>query len=309
MYRTHTCGELRATDVDKEVSLAGWVQTIRTHGALTFIDLRDRYGITQIAADKELAENITKESVVQVKGKVLKKPEANKALETGEVELKATEVNLLNKSKPLPIDSNATDEMRLKYRYLDIRNNKVIDNLAFRSEVALSARDYFRSESFLEIETPFMVKSTPEGARDFVVPSRINPGQFYALPQSPQLYKQILMIAGADKYFQIARAMRDEDLRADRQPEHTQIDFEMSFVHQKDIQHTVQELMKHVFKKTMNVEIEDFPVFSYDEAMNRFGSDKPDLRFELELTNFTELAKKSGFEILKNAEYTKPIFI
>lgn len=308
MYRTHTCGELRIKDAGKQVTLAGWVQTIRTHGALMFIDVKDRYGITQITVDNTLAKQLTKDAVIQVKGIVATKPEPNKALQTGDIELQVKELHLLNKSKPLPIDNNATDEMRLKYRYLDIRNNNVINNLAFRSEVALSARDFFRKEQFLEIETPFLVKSTPEGARDFVVPSRINPGQFYALPQSPQLYKQILMIAGADKYFQIGKALRDEDLRADRQPEHTQIDFEMSFVHQEDVQKFVEDLMKHIFKETMNVKLETFPVFSYKEAMRRFGTDKPDIRFGLELVDITKIAKETDFKIFKDAEVSNAIF-
>ena len=308
MYRTHTCGELRAKNEKEKVTLAGWVHSIRTHGSLTFMDLRDRYGITQVTV-QNLKENISKESVVQITGTVVKKPESNKKLETGEVEVAAKEFKLLNKSKPLPIDNNATDDMRLKYRYIDIRNNNVLKNLAFRSEVCLVAREYFRSEEFLEIETPLMVKSTPEGARDFVIPSRINKGEFYALPQSPQLYKQILMIAGADKYFQIARALRDEDLRADRQPEHTQIDFEMSFVHQKDIQDFVKRLLTHIFKETMNIKLEEFPVFSYEEAMKRFGSDKPDIRFGLELCDVTNIVKKTDFKVFSEAEMVNCIYV
>lgn len=310
MLRTHTCGELRKENEGQGVTLSGWVQSIRNHGELTFIDLYDRYGTTQITIHKDvLPESLGKETVVQVKGSVVKKPEANKALATGEIEIKAKSVKILNKSKPMPIDSNATDEMRLKYRYIDIRKNGVLKNLAFRSEVALSAKEYFRSEGFLEIETPMLVKSTPEGARDFVVPSRINKGKFYALPQSPQLYKQILMIAGVDKYFQMARALRDEDLRADRQPEHTQLDFEMSFVEQKDVQAFVEKLMKHIFKTTLNITLKDFPVFSYEESMRRFGSDKPDIRFELELQDITEIGKKSDFAIFKNAEMTNCLFV
>ena len=310
MLRTHTCGELRKENEGQEVVLSGWVQSIRSHGELTFIDLYDRYGITQITVHKNiLPETLGKEYVVQIKGSVMKKPEANKALKTGEIELKAKSVKILNKSKPMPIDSNATDEMRLKYRYVDIRKNGVLKNLAFRSDVALSARDHFRSEGFLEVETPMLVKSTPEGARDFVVPSRINKGNFYALPQSPQLYKQILMIAGVDKYFQVARALRDEDLRADRQPEHTQFDFEMSFVEQKDVQAFVERLMKHIFKTTMNITLKDFPVFSYEEAMRRFGSDKPDIRFDLELNDVSAIGKKSDFTIFKDSETINSLFV
>lgn len=311
MYRTHTCGELRASHENSEVTLAGWVHKIRTHGALTFVDLRDRYGITQITinSDDKLDTDFTKESVIQIKGKVILKPESNKALETGEIEVIAKEVTLLNKSDVFPIGENASEETRLKYRYLDIRNNGVLKNLAFKSNVALSARDFFRTEDFLEIETPLMVKSTPEGARDYVVPSRVNKGTFYALPQSPQLYKQILMIGGADKYFQLARCLRDEDLRADRQPEHTQIDFEMSFVHQEDIQSFVEKLMKHIFKETLNKELDSFPVFGYDEAMRRFGIDKPDIRFDLELIDFTKIGKASDFAVFKEAEAINALFV
>lgn len=309
MYRTHTCGELRANNEGEEVTLSGWVHSIRTHGALTFIDLKDRYGITQINAQKEVVKDLHKEFVVQIKGVVVKKPEANKALETGEIELQASAAKIINKSKALPIDNNATDDMRLKYRYIDIRNNNVLKNLAFRSKVASATRNFFIQNDFLEIETPLLVKSTPEGARDYVVPSRINPGQFYALPQSPQLYKQILMIAGADKYFQLARALRDEDLRADRQPEHTQIDFEMSFVHAKDIRDFTQGLMKHIFKETKGIELKDFPTFSYEEAMSRFGSDKPDIRFGLELTNITTIGKESEFGVFKDAQMINTIFV
>lgn len=308
MHRTHTCGELRAKNENEKVTLAGWIHSIRTHGSLTFIDLRDRYGITQVTVEN-LKESINKESVVQVTGTVIRKPESNNKLKTGEIEVAAKEFKLLNKSKPLPIDNNATDDMRLKYRYIDIRNNNVLKNLEFRSEVSLLVRDYFRREGFLEIETPLLVKSTPEGARDFVVPSRIKKGEFYALPQSPQLYKQILMIAGADKYFQIARALRDEDLRADRQPEHTQIDFEMSFVHQKDIQDFVQRMLTHIFKETLNVKLEEFPVFSYEESMNRFGSDKPDIRFGLELCDVTDIVKKTDFKVFSEAEMVNCIYV
>ncbi len=306
MYRTHTCGELRATDVDKKVMLAGWVHTIRTHGALTFIDLRDRYGITQIAANKELAENITKESVVQVKGSVLKKPEANKALATGEVELKATEVTLLNKSKPLPLalgNPETTEETRLKYRYLDLRTKNMQKNLILRHKATIAIREYFDKEGFLELETPILGKSTPEGARDYLVPSRVNQGKFYALPQSPQIFKQLFQVSGLDKYMQIVKCFRDEDLRADRQPEFTQIDLEMSFVEEDDIYKLLEGMIKHVWKKTLDVDIPiPFPRLKYEEAMLKYGSDKPDLRFDLEIEDVTKWAKTTDFGVFKEAE-------
>ncbi len=308
MYRTHTCGELRSSDEGKTVKLAGWIKSIRTHGSLTFIDLKDMYGITQITIENSDLD-LNKESVIQVSGVVVKKPEPNKKLSTGDIEVKVSDVKLINRSKPLPIDNNATDDMRLKYRYLDIRNNNVLNNLIFRSKVALLSREFFRKEGFVEIETPLLVKSTPEGARDFVVPSRLHKGSFYALPQSPQLYKQILMVAGVDKYFQFARALRDEDLRADRQPEHTQIDFEMSFVHQKDIQLHVEKFLKYLFHETLNIDLDSFPVFSYEEAMSRFGSDKPDIRFGLELCDVTDIVKKIDFDVFKNAEMTNCIYV
>ena len=309
MYRTHTCGELRLSNEGEEVTLAGWVHSIRTHGPLTFIDLKDRYGITQITAQKEVIKQIHKDDVINVKGVVTKKPEPNKALSTGEIEIQASLMEVLNSSKPVPIDSNATDDMRIKYRYIDIRNNGIIDNLAFRSKVALATRSFFEKNDFLEIETPLLMKSTPEGARDYIVPSRVHNGKFYALPQSPQLYKQILMVSGVDKYFQLAKCLRDEDLRSDRQPEHTQIDFEMSFVHSKDIRSFTESLMKDLFKKSLDVKLDDFPVFSYEEAMSRFGSDKPDIRFGLELNNITELAKKTEFSVFKEAEMINVIFV
>ncbi len=309
MYRTHTCGELRVTNEGEEVILAGWIHSIRTHGNLTFIDLKDRYGRTQITIQEQAMKKIHKDDVIQVKGIVNKKPEPNKALTTGEIEIQASEIKILNTAKPAPIDSNATDDMRLKYRYIDIRNNGVLDNLSFRSKVALSARRFLESKEFLEIETPLLMKSTPEGARDYVVPSRIHNGKFYALPQSPQLYKQLLMIAGADKYFQLAKCLRDEDLRADRQPEHTQIDLEMSFVHSEDVRALVEKMMKHIFKETLDITLDDFQTFSYEEAMNRYGSDKPDIRFDLELTDVTTIAKKTEFGVFKEAEHITALFV
>jgi len=307
MYRTHTCGELRAKDEGKTVMLSGWIHSIRTHGAITFIDIKDRYGITQVTSDEK--QEINKESVIQIEGKVVKKPEANKSLATGEIEIQATKIKILTKAEALPIDNNASDDMRLKYRYLDIRNNNVLENLKFRSKVTFAVREFFELSGFLEVETPFLVKSTPEGARDYIVPSRVSKNKFYALPQSPQLYKQILMIGGVDKYFQLARCLRDEDLRADRQPEHTQIDFEMSFVHAEDIRLFVEDLMKHTFKKSMNIELDDFPTFTHEESMSRFGTDKPDIRFGLELINITDIAKKTSFGIFKEAEYINAIYV
>ena len=306
MLRTHTCGELRKTDEKKEVFLCGWVDTIRTHGSLTFIDLRDRYGKTQIVLDKSYP--IKKEYVVQITGIVKKKSESNKALKTGDIEVKATNLKILNKSKPLPIDNNATDEARLKYRYIDLRDPKKLNYLMFRNKVYNFVRNYFYKNEFIEIDTPLLVKPTPEGARDYVVPSRVNKHQFYSLPQSPQLYKQILMVAGVDKYFQAAKCLRDEDLRSDRQPEHTQFDFEMSFVTSDEIRTFTEGLMKGLFKGILNVKLDNFPVFSYEESMEEYGIDKPDLRFDMKLIDFNDLASKSSFKIFKEAEYVKGIF-
>jgi aspartyl-tRNA synthetase len=310
-YRTHTCGELRASDVGKSVMLAGWVHSIRQHGNINFVDLRDRHGRTQIVLNQDALTGLQlrKESVIKVSGKVTKKEVPNKALATGEVEVKVDFAELINPAEPLPIDDNASEEMRLKYRNLDIRREEVIAKLSLRHDVAMAAREYLSSHGFLEIETPLLVKSTPEGARDYVVPSRVNRGKFYALPQSPQLYKQILMIAGVDRYFQLARCLRDEDLRADRQPEHTQIDMEISFMTSQEIREFIEGLYGHIFKKTLKVELEKFPTFTYREAMSRFGSDKPDIRFGLELQDATEFAKKSSFDAFKNAEIVKCLVV
>ena len=306
MLRTHTCGELRKTHKGKEVSLCGWVDTIRTHGSLTFIDLRDRYGKTQIVLDKPY--QIKKEYVIQITGKVSIKAETNKVLATGDIEVKANNLKILNKAKPLPIDENATDEARLKYRYIDLRDSKKLGYLEFKSQVYNFVRNYFYKNNFIEIETPMMVKPTPEGARDYVVPSRVNNGKFYSLPQSPQLYKQILMVAGVDKYFQAARCFRDEDLRTDRQPEHTQFDFEMSFVTSNEIRTFAEGLMKSLFKEILKVKLDNFPVLSYEESMEEYGIDKPDLRFNMKLIDFNDLASKSSFKIFKESEYIKGIF-
>ena len=313
MLRTHTCGELTKEEVNKEVTLAGWVDSIRTHGGVNFINLRDRYGLTQVVFKDDSFKELKQEYVIQVKGKVSERPSPNKKLSTGEIEVSCKEMNILNKCESLPIDMSgevdSTDEIRLKYRYLDLRRPENMQNLIFRHKVITAARDFLNKNSFTEIETPMLVKATPEGARDYLVPSRVNPGQFYALPQSPQLYKQILMVAGFDRYYQIARCLRDEDLRADRQPEHTQIDLEMSFVESDDVRNLVEGLMKHMFKETLNIGLEDFPTFSYAEAMARFGSDKPDIRFGLELQDVTDIAKNTDFNVFKDAEHVVAIIV
>ncbi|MCA9477597.1 MAG: aspartate--tRNA ligase [Nanoarchaeota archaeon] len=304
MYRSHTCGELRATNEGQEVTLAGWVQSIRTHGAVTFIDIRDRYGITQVTSNKPI--DASKESVIQVKGTVVKKPEANKKLETGEIEVQAKEVILLNRSAPLPLDENATEETRLKYRYLDLRSSHMQKNLILRHKATMSVRKYFDELGFLEMETPILGKSTPEGARDYLVPSRVNQGKFYALPQSPQIFKQLFQVGGLDRYLQIVKCFRDEDLRADRQPEFTQIDLEMSYVQEEDIYSVMEGMIARVWKETIGVELSiPFARMKYDEAMLRFGSDKPDVRFGLEIEEVTKWAKATDFSIFKEAEVVR----
>ncbi|MFO7710870.1 MAG: aspartate--tRNA ligase [Candidatus Woesearchaeota archaeon] len=313
MMRTHTCGELKQTDIDSEVTLCGWVHSNRDHGGLIFIDLRDRYGLSQIVfnpINKEnhaIAEKLRREDVIQVSGTVIKRKEGmeNPNLVTGQVEVDVHSLNILAKAEtpPLEVDDRivANDEMRLKYRYLDLRRPIMQENLKKRFKAAQVAREYLNNYDFMEIETPHLVKSTPEGARDYVVPSRVNPSKFYALPQSPQLYKQLLMIAGFDRYFQFARCLRDEDLRSDRQPEHTQIDLEMSFVEEKDIRDFVEGLFKEMTEKAFGVKIkEPFTVISFDEAMEKYGCDKPDLRFGLELTDVTSIVGDSDFSVFQN---------
>ncbi len=315
MLRTNTCGELTKKDLKKTVALAGWVHTRRDHGGVIFIDLRDRYGLTQVVFDpshnKEThkdAEHLRREDVILVKGKVRnRKPGmVNKKLKTGEIELIVDSLEILNKSAvpPLEIDDRkiATNEdLRLQYRYLDLRRPMMQHHLEVRHKITQATRDYLSSQNFLEIETPMLVRNTPEGARDYIVPSRVNPGHFYSLPQSPQLYKQILMVSGCDRYFQIARCLRDEDLRADRQPEHTQIDLEMSFIDEEDIYKLVDGLFKHIFKKARGVDLKTpFPRLTYKEAMDKYGSDKPDLRYNLELTNVTDVVKNSNFGVFKD---------
>ncbi len=319
MYRTHTCGELRLKDAGKEVVLAGWVQRIRDLGSVIFIDLRDRYGITQLSFSEEnknlmeKARQLGREFVIKAKGKVIERESKNPKLPTGEIEILVDDLEILNTSKipPFTIEDNTDggDELRMKYRYLDIRRNPVKNNLIFRSRVTQLVRNYLTSQGFIDIETPYLIKSTPEGARDFVVPSRLHPGQFYALPQSPQTFKQLLMVAGMDKYMQIVKCFRDEDLRADRQPEFTQIDCEMSFVEQEDVLNTFEGLIKHLLKEIHGVETDKFPRMGYEEAMQRYGTDKPDIRFGMELQDLTGLAKGKGFKVFDTAEYVGAIAV
>ncbi|MCB0707269.1 MAG: aspartate--tRNA ligase [Saprospiraceae bacterium] len=313
MYRTHNCGELRLEHAGQEVTLSGWVQISRDFGGLKFIDLRDRYGITQLVFDTEdnptlghEARKLGREFVVQVSGKVRERTSKNPNRDTGDIEIEVTDLKILNASKVPPFtiedDTDGGDDLRMKYRYLDLRRTPIQENIIFRSKVGIETRKYLADEGFLEIETPCLIKSTPEGARDFVVPSRMNPGQFYALPQSPQTFKQILMVAGMDKYFQIVKCFRDEDLRADRQPEFTQIDCEMAFVTREDILNTFEGLTKHLFKAALDVSLPDFPRMSYDEALQRYGSDKPDLRFGMEFVELNDVAKGKGFPVFDAAE-------
>jgi aspartyl-tRNA synthetase len=312
LKRTHTCGELRKSDVGKTVILNGWVRKWRNHGGLLFIDLRDRYGITQLVFKPDLVDEKTMneaihlraEYVISVEGEVNERPEgmANKDMTTGEIEVIAKKMTILNESKTPPFEieeeTNAEEELRLKYRYLDLRRPPLQERIKIRHQATKAVRDYLDSQGFYEIETPLLIRSTPEGARDFIVPSRVNPGKFYALPQSPQLLKQILMISGFDKYFQIARCLRDEDLRADRQPEHSQIDMEMSFVTEEDVFSAVEGMMAYVFKKVLNVEIKTpFPRLKFKEVMERFGIDKPDTRFEMEIKDLTESVSGSEFKV------------
>lgn len=316
MYRNRTCGELRLSDAGTTATLAGWVQRTRKMGGMTFLDIRDRYGITQVVFNNEINKELTdaanglgREFVVQVTGQVAERSSKNPNLPTGEIELIAESFRVLNRSEipPFTIEDNTDggDDLRMKYRYLDLRRPCVRRNLELRHKMAFEIRRYLDSEGFLEIETPILVKSTPEGARDFVVPSRMNPGEFYALPQSPQLFKQLLMVSGYDRYFQIAKCFRDEDLRADRQPEFTQIDCEMSFVEQEDVIQTFEGLVKHIFKYVKGIDFsEPFPRITWQDAMERYGSDKPDIRFGMEFVDLTDLAKGKGFSVVDNAEIT-----
>ena len=315
MYRTHTNGELRLSDAGKQVTLAGWVQRTRKMGALTFVDLRDRYGITQLVFNEETnaplcerANKLGREFVIQVTGTVAERYSKNKNIPTGDIEIEVSELNVLNESitPPFTIEDNSDggDDLRMKYRYLDLRRNPVRKNLELRHKFCIAVRNYLSNLGFLEVETPMLIGSTPEGARDFIVPSRMNPGQFYALPQSPQTLKQLLMVAGFDRYFQIVKCFRDEDLRADRQPEFTQIDCEMSFVTQEDIIQTFEGMAKHLFKELRGVEIEgDFLRLPWIECMKRFGSDKPDMRFGMEFVELDDVLKKGTFAVFDDAAY------
>ena len=315
MYRTHTCGALRIENVNENVCLSGWVQKIRNLGAMTFIDLRDRYGITQLVAEESASEEIKKqvaqlgrEFVIQIQGKVVERASKNNKIPTGEIEIILDTVKILSRSEipPFTIEDNTDggDEIRMKYRYLDLRRNAVRSNLELRHKMTIEVRKYLDEQGFIEVETPVLVGSTPEGARDFVVPSRMNPGQFYALPQSPQTLKQLLMVAGFDRYFQIAKCFRDEDLRADRQPEFTQIDCEMSFVEQEDIIATFEGMAKHLFKTLRGVELtEPFIRMPWSDAMKYYGSDKPDLRFGMKFVELMDIMKGHGFSVFDNATY------
>lgn len=315
MYRTHKLNELRLKDCGSTVTLAGWVNTIRNLGAFAFIDLRDRYGITQILIKEDLIEkvkNIKNEFVLQITGLVQERTSKNPKLATGDIEVLATNINILSEAKALPFEINDTEtsneNLRLKYRYLDLRKPRMLNNLIKRNTMLFSIREFLNSNGFLDLDTPVLAKATPEGARDFIVPSRIQKGSFYALPQSPQLFKQTLMIAGLDKYYQLAKCFRDEDLRADRQPEFTQVDIEMSFVEQEDIMNIIEKLAKKVFHDVTGLEANyDFPKMSYDDAMEFYGCDKPDTRFDMKLIDIKDCVKNKGFSIFDEAEYIKAI--
>lgn len=313
MYRTHNCGELRSAHIGKEVTLAGWVQRGRDLGGMTFIDLRDRYGITQLAFSEEdnepllrSARKLGREFVITVKGEVIERSSKNANLPTGDVEVRVTELKVLNSAKTPPFtiesETDGGEELRMKYRYLDLRREPLRRNMELRHKMGIETRKFLDDQGFLEIETPFLIKSTPEGARDFVVPSRMHEGEFYALPQSPQTFKQLLMVSGYDRYFQIVRCFRDEDLRADRQPEFTQIDCEMSFVEREDILNVFEGLVKHLYKSIRGIELPDFPRMSYDDAMKKYGSDKPDIRFGMEFQELNDLAQNQGFKVFDSAE-------
>lgn len=314
MYRSHTCGELRIADTNKEVTLSGWISKLRDKGFVVWIDLRDRYGITQLVFDEERspaaileqARSLGRETVIQVKGSVIERASKNPNIPTGTIEVLVKELQVLNEAQlpPFTIEdqTDGGEDLRMKYRYLDIRRNPVKNNLMFRHTVTMEVRNYLSQEGFIEVETPYLIKSTPEGARDFLVPSRMNEGQFYALPQSPQTFKQLLMVGGMDKYFQIVKCFRDEDLRADRQPEFTQIDCEMSFVTQEDVLQTFEGLTKHLLKSIAGVTVDAFPRMTYDEAMKRFGNDKPDIRFGMEFGELNAVAQHKEFNVFNSAE-------
>lgn len=320
MYRSHNCGALKAKNIGEKVILSGWVQRVRNMGGMTFIDLRDRYGISQLAFNDgwdeallEKARKLGREFVIRVEGEVLERESKNPNMATGDIEVKVTELEVLNAAKTPPFtienDTDGGEELRMKYRYLDLRRGPLQEHVKLRHRVAQSVRQYLNDTDFLEIETPYLIKSTPEGARDFVVPSRMNQGQFYALPQSPQTFKQLLMVSGYDRYYQIVRCFRDEDLRADRQPEFTQIDCEMAFVEQEDILNQFEGLAKHLLKEIRGVEIESVPRLSYAEAMRRYGNDKPDIRFGMELHELNDLVQGKNFKVFDEAELVVAISV
>ncbi|MBO0320787.1 aspartate--tRNA ligase [Muricauda sp. CAU 1633] len=314
MYRSTTCGALRASHIGSEVVLSGWVHKVRDKGFVAWVDLRDRYGITQLVFDEERtskdlldkARELGRETVIQAKGHVIERTSKNPNIPTGEIEVLVSELTILNKSLLPPFtiedETDGGEDIRMKYRYLDIRRNPVKNNLIFRSKVTMEVRKYLSDQGFIDVETPYLIKSTPEGARDFVVPSRMNEGQFYALPQSPQTFKQLLMVGGMDKYFQIVKCFRDEDLRADRQPEFTQIDCEMAFVEQEDILNTFEGLTKHLLKEIKGVEIEEFPRITFDDAMRLYGNDKPDIRFGMQFGELNAVAQQKDFNVFNSAE-------
>ena len=314
MYRTHNCGELRLKNLNQEVTLSGWVQKSRDKGFMLWIDLRDRFGVSQLIFDEkrsskelfEKAKTLGREFVIQIKGSVIERTSKNPNIQTGEIEILVSELTILNKSltPPFTIEDNTDggEELRMKYRYLDIRRNSIKEKLIFRHKVSSEIRNYLTKLDFIDVETPYLIKSTPEGERDFVVPSRMNEGEFYALPQSPQTFKQLLMVGGIDKYFQIVKCFRDEDLRADRQPEFTQIDCEMSFVNQEDILNTFEGLTKHLLSSIKNIKVDEFPRITYEEAMSKYGCDKPDIRFGMELGDLNDISKHKDFNVFNSSE-------
>jgi len=314
MLRTHTCGELRISDVGKEVTLTGWVAKIRDKGGMIWIDLRDRYGITQLILEEgksdksvvEAARGLGREFVLEAKGTIVERVAKNDKIPTGDIEIKVSDLKILNPAKLPPFliedETDGGEDLRMKYRYLDLRRNIVRKNLELRHRIAIEARKYLDSLNFLEVETPVLIKSTPEGARDFVVPSRVHAGEFYALPQSPQTFKQLLMVSGFDRYYQIVKCFRDEDLRADRQPEFTQIDCEMSFITQEDILNTFEGMIRHLFKTVKGIDLPAFPRMTYADAMKYYGNDKPDTRFEMKFAELTDVAKGKGFNVFDQAE-------
>jgi len=321
MYRTHTCGELNSSNIGQEVTLSGWIQKIRNKGFMIWIDLRDRYGITQLIFDEERtnpeliekAKTLGREYVIQISGKVIERSSKNSNIPTGDIEILVSELTVLNPSEvpPFTIEDNTDggEDIRMKYRYLDIRRNPIRNNLLFRHKITQEVRNYLSKQGFCEVETPYLIKSTPEGARDFVVPSRMNPNQFYALPQSPQTFKQLLMIGGMDKYFQIVKCFRDEDLRADRQPEFTQIDCEMAFVEQEDVLNAFEGLVRHLLKKIHGIDIEKFPRMTFEQAMRKYGNDKPDIRFGMEFVEMNSVTQHRDFGIFNSAELVVGIVV